>query len=534
MTPQPEERPIVIHGPLTGDPERIAAAPRSLPDVAPRIRPSTDVIGPMLVNPTTQPRARTEAPAAVVSAAPAERVFGLDAFRGFLLLAMNFTFTIPPWGPFAKWMYHTQVPPSPTAEYVRVAGLTWQDLLFAMFVFTMAAAIPIAMSGRLARGKPYPEIMVQALRRGALLLVLALLIGHVNPYWTQDYTKRGNVLALTGLLVAFAVFVQPPKSWSPSAVRILKRIGWTATAVLLFLVPLLYGQQFSFDRQDHIMAALAFTTVAGTALWLATRGRQKFRVLLFGLIVLARTLAQQFDAVGSIWFANPASWVYEPWYLDLLLLVIPGTIAGELIWRWMKRDTAVATVGWTQARLGALALLGVSFIPVLLVGLYERRYPVATTLAVFGLAGLLALVARKPITERDHVIAQMYRWSALLLVLGMLAEPLEGGIMKDPQTLGFLLLMAGTAMAALGSLMIAADIFRSGRRVLSPVALIGQNALFAYVIIMLGFQHILWLSGIGDAFTSTWQQATIRSVVLTGLAGIVVWAATRRRLIWKT
>jgi len=532
MTPQPDERPIVIHGPLTGDPERIVAAPRALPDLAPAIHPSTDVVGQMLVSPAAAPEAPV-APVAVVSAMPTERVFGLDAFRGFLLLAMNFTFTIPPWGPFAKWMYHTQVPPSQTRDYVAVAGLTWQDLLFAMFVFTMAAAIPIAMNGRIARGKPYPEIMVQAIKRGALLLLFALIIGHVNPYWTQDYTKRGNLLALAGLLVSFAVFVQPPRSWSPAVVRGLKYTGWIATALVLFIVPLLYGQRFSFDRQDHIMAALAFTTVAGTALWLATRRTVKARVLLFGAIVLLRALAYEFGAVGSIWFANPAPWVYEPWYLDLLLLVIPGTIAGELIWRWMQRDRTNATTGWNHGRLAALSALGFAFIPVLLVGLYERRYPLATTIAVIALAGLVLLASRNPGTERDRVIAHLFRWSAALVVLGMFAEPLEGGIKKDPQTLGFLLLMGGAAMSALASLMITADVFRSGRRGLAPVALIGQNALFAYVILMLGFEHILWLTGIGNAMTATWPQATVRSFVLTALAGLVVWAATRRRLIWK-
>ncbi len=531
---QPEERPLVIHGPLTGDAERIAIAPRALPDVAPAIQPSTDVVGPLLVNPVADAERDVRTAPAVVSAAPTERVFGLDAFRGFLLLAMNFSFTIPPWGPFPKWMYHTQVPPSPTRDYVSVAGLTWQDLLFAMFVFTMAAAIPIAMSARLARGKPYPEIMVQAFRRGGLLVLFALLIGHVNPYWTQDYTKRGNVLALAGLLVAFAVFLQPPRSWKPTVVRALKYTGWGAAALVLFGVPLLYGQRFSFDRQDYIMAALAFTTVAGTALWLATRRFMRARVLLFALIVLGRVLAGQFDVVAGTWFANPLPWVYEPWYLDLLLLVIPGTIAGELIWRWMKRDTSAGTTGWISRRLLALSALGLAVIPVLLVGLYERRYPLATTLVVFAIAGGLLLISQRPSTERDRVIAHLFRWSAALMCIGMLAEPLEGGIKKDPQTLGFLFLMGGTAMAALASLMIAADVFRSGRRTLSPVALIGQNALFAYVIIMLGFEHILWLTGAGNAMTATWQQATIRSIGLTALAGLIVWAATKRRLIWKT
>jgi hypothetical protein len=547
-TPRRDEQPIVLHGPLTGDPERIVEHPRSLPEIAPDVVAHTDVVGPLIPTarvevatpgsvaterPEAQPRTL---PAPAVSVAPTERVFGLDVFRGVLLLAMNFTFTIPPWGPFPKWMYHTQVPPSPTREYVGVAGLTWQDFLFAMFVFTMAAAIPIAMGGRLARGKPYPDIVFQSIRRGALLLLFALLIGHVNPYWTQDYTKRGNILALAGLLVCFAVFVQPPATWKAWAVRGLRYAGWAGVAALLFVVPtLVYGQTFSTDRRDYIMAALAFATVAGTAVWLLTRKNVGLRLGIFGVIVAGRALATEFPAVGQIWYANPAPAVYQPWYLELLLVIIPGTIAGDLIWRWMQKPKVSTTVrSWSTRRLAALAAIGWSFIPILCIGLYERRYPMQTTVAVIAMCAAMLVVTRGAGTERDRVLARLFAWASLWLVAGMLAEPLEGGIKKDPQTLGFLLLMAGSAMAALGGLMILSDIFRSGRRALRPAALIGQNALFAYVIIMLGFEHVLWLTGIGGSFTSSWQAATVRSVVLTGLAGALVWYATRKKLIWKT
>lgn len=540
--PRKDEQPIVLHAPMTGDAERLIRHQRSLPEIAPEVVADTDVVGALIPTtgveiPATTAVKQAEVPrqAPAVSVAPTERVFGLDAFRGVLLLAMNFTFTIPPWGPFAKWMYHTQVPPSPTREYVAVAGLTWQDTLFTMFVFTMAAAIPIAMSGRLAKGKPYPDIVMQSIRRGALLLVFALLIGHVNPYWTQDYTKRGNVLAIAGLLVSFAVFVRPPATWKPNVAKALRYAGWAGVAALLFVVPpLVYGQRFSAQRSDYIMAALAFATVAGTAVWLLTRRNVWLRMGVFGLVVLGRSLAPNVPPIADIWYANPLPWFYQPWYLDLLLVIIPGTMAGDQIWRWMQKPKGNTTVrSWSTRRLWMLAALGWSFVPILCVGLYERRYPLGTTIAVSLVCAALLTLVRGAATERDRVLAHLFAWSSLLLVAGMIVEPFEGGIKKDPQTLGFLLLMAGSAMAALGGLMILSDLFRAGRKTLRPVALIGQNALFAYVIIMLGFEHVLWLTGIGNSFTSTWQLATARSIVLTTLAGTLVWHATRKRFVLK-
>lgn len=515
------QQPIVIHSPMTGDADRLAAIERPLPAVRP-----TDIVGPLL--PTA---ARSATPAAALTRS--ERVFGLDAFRGLLLLAMNFTFTIPAWGPFPKWMYHTQEPPSRTPRHVDVAGLTWQDLLFAMFVFAMAAAIPIAMNGRLARGKPYSDIVLQTLKRGLLLWLFALLIGHVNPYWTNDYTKRGNVLAIAGLLVCFAFFLQPPSTWKPGLVRAVKYVGWLGVAAVLIGVPLMYGQSFSPVRRDGIMAALAFCAVAGTLVWLFTRANVTARLAIFGVIVGARALAPQVVWFGRIWNANPAPWFYEPWYLELLLLVIPGTIAGDLIWRWMHREADQAGVGWSTGRLLTLAGLGLSVVPVLTVGLYERRYPMATAIVIIALSTAFIAIGRSPGNHSDRLLARVFAWAALWLTVGMLVEPLEGGIHKDPQTLGFLLIMAGTSSAVLGSFLIIFDGLKVGARQLRPLALIGQNALFAYVILMLGILHVLWLSGAGDALTSNWQLATVRSTLLTILAGGLVWLATRKRLLWK-
>lgn len=524
------EVPVVVHGPLTGDPERIAAAPRAAPPAALPETASEALTAPVSVRPI---------PAERTSVMPGERVFGLDAFRGILLLAMNFTFTIPPWGPFPKWMYHTQVPPSPDRAYINVPGLTWQDMIFAMFVFTMAAAIPIAMGARLARGKPYPDILWSATRRAFLLLVFALVIGHVNPYWTQDYTRRGNVVAIAGLLVCFAVFLQPPPHWKESAARLLKRAGWAGVAAILFLLPVLYGTGFDPARRDHIMSALAFCTLAGTAIWLLTRRRLLLRLGIFVGIALGRAVAPLWDQFAAVWYATPAPWFYQPWYLDLLLVVIPGTVAGELITRWMRAPAEVTAPAdaqgpaWSRGRLVLLGALGFSFAVILNVGLYERRYPLATAVAVAVAAGLLLFFSRSPRREREHVFQQLFLWSAVLLVCGMLVEPLEGGIRKDPQTLGFLLLMAGTAMAALGGLMVVFDSFRAATRRLEPVALVGQNALLAYVVLMLGIEHLLWLTGIGHRFTETLALATLRSVVLTALVGLLVVMATRKRIIWK-
>lgn len=521
MESQREELPIVVHGPFTGDDDRLGAvAQLPVPAVV-----EDDVPEAVVVQPQAEPFA---APAVAT-----QRAFGLDALRGLLLLAMNFAFTIPPWGPFPGWMYHMQVPPSETGAYVAQAGLTWRDMLYPGFLFTMSAAIPITMSARLAKGMPYPQIAWIAIRRGALLLLFSLIIGHVNPYWTHDYTKTGNMAAIFGLIVSFAFFVKPRRDWSPDRVRWLRYAAWAGVLAVLFVIPSWYGEAFDPKRQDNVILSIAFLTVAGTLIWLLTRFNTLARLAILGFVIAARAIAPRVDWFGAVWYSTPAPWLYQSWFLDLLVIVIPGTIAGDLLVQWMKRSPIVEPLLWPRRRLMALAAIGLGFGPVLAVGLYARQYPTATAVAVMALAALYVFVARKPQSERDYVLFRLCAWGALWLVVGMLLEPFEGGIKKDPQTLGYLMLMTGTAIAGLTSLLIIVDEFRTGERPLRPLVEIGQNPLFAYVVCFLGILHVLWLLNAGNLFTTTWQQAALRSVTLTTLVGFVVWLTTRKRLLWR-
>ena len=521
-TPAIVEQPIVIHGPITGIKE---------PDA-----PSSVVIAPATVTvadtaPATLVATRTNSAPDATTSVVIERAMGLDAFRGFLLLAMNFAFTIPEWGPFPRWMYHTQNPPP--GDYVNIAGLTWRDMTFPGFLFTMAAALPVVMGARLAKGMPYPEILWIALRRAALLMIFALVIGHVNPFWTHDETSRGNVVAITGLLVCFAYFLRPPRTWNPTFVTWFRRAATVAVAAVLFALPLMYGQHFSIERNDDIIWSIAFCTVAGTVIWLATRFHPKARIALLAAVIVARVATQYVGPIGDLWNYTPAPWLYQPWYLELLVIVIPGTIAGDLLARWMRRG-ADSLEAWSTQRLLGIVATALATIPVLLVGLYHRQNTAFARIGVTLLAGALVAQVQRPRTERDRVIARLCVWAAVWLTIGAIVEPYEGGIRKDPQTLGYLTLMAGVAYAGFTAMLIVVDALRAGKRVLKPLAEIGQNPLFAYVVYFLGIEHVLWLTGLGETATKTWPVATVRAFVLTAIVGGLVWLTTRAKLLWRT
>jgi hypothetical protein len=101
-------------------------------------------------------RVRTlETPPPVAPAAeppPRKRAFSLDALRGLFLVSMTFGFTITS-EHLPAWMYHRQSSPSGD-RIVDIVGISWRDLTYASFLFTMAAALPLTLSRRMELGEP--------------------------------------------------------------------------------------------------------------------------------------------------------------------------------------------------------------------------------------------------------------------------------------------------------------------------------------------------------------------------------------------
>ena len=520
------DQAIVVHPPLTGDPQALHEfAEQNVATMVAEDSPS--VMAPVTPAPVAPPP-----PATAHAPQPrGQRALGLDALRGLLLLAMTFAMTVP-FGAFPLWMYHMQNPP-PTGAFVAIPGLGWRELLFPGFLFTMSAAIPITNSLRLAKGMPYPGVVITALKRFGLLMIFAWIIGHVNPYWTEDYTKRGNLMAIAGFLLCWPIFTRKLESWNEKTYRAVRTAGWLAVAALLFAGPLLYGSHFSLERRDGIIAALAFCSLAATCIWLGSRTRPGIRLGIIAAIAAAKLGATHEGWVQDLWGATPAAWLYQSWYLELMIIVLGGTLAGDLLLQWMRpRPPSDRSTEWPAYRLVAIAALCTAFTPVLLVGLFNRN--VSTTAAlVIILAAAGAFLFLKPVAQRDRTLARLYGWAAFWLVLGMLLEPFEGGIKKVPQTLSYLSISTGWSISLLIIALITTDVLRKPARVAGPLVEVGQNPLMAYIVFMLFLNHIAYAIGIGGIGTDVWWQATIRGLIFTVAAAAVVIVATRNRLFWR-
>ena len=524
----PNEQPIVIHPKVHGDPERVANPNAVVETPAPPPPP-----------PAPAPPRAERRPVATDAARPhVERARGLDAVRGLCLLGMNYAFAIP-FAVLPAWMYHMQNPP-PTGEYVSLPGLTWQDIIFPGFVFAMAAAVPIRAAQLLERGVPGPRIAWEALKRALLLYFFALIIGHVNPYYTEYYSRGGNMLAIVGFVTCFALFLRRREEWDPQRFQWLRRAGWVAAVAILAASPLLWGGTFSLLRRDHIISAIAFTYVISTFVWLLTRTSVMARLAILAMVVVFKLLAPLGGIFGMLLGRSAAPAIYEPWYIELLVIAIPGLIAGDLLRDWLRDKDAVDTPELAgqrrtrhRPRFAAAAILGFAVMPVLLVGLYQRWLPMTTFVAI-GLVALGAVVLEPLRKTPQRRLTWIGAWAGALIVIGMLLEPLEGGIKKDPQTLGFLVLSAGIFFAALLAATIILDVMRGPlRHIATPIVVAGQNAMLAYVLFMLFYNPLAYLIGIGDALTATPGQAYARGALYTALVLATLWAATRKRFVWR-
>lgn len=530
-TPPPPDgspQPIVVHSQIHGD---VAEwNPASPEDYAETEHGKATAAARLKVVP---------APAGGQSPAPPEldageskRAFALDALRGLFLISMTLGFTIAT-DHLPVWMYHRQFPhDSPTP--VDVAGISWRDLAYASFLFTMAAALPLTLSRRIEKGALEISIIVAAFRRYAILLVYALLIGHSNTGKIGE-TQMGRVLSIGGFVIMAMIFTRRRSEWSESKFRIVNITGWVLAVAFLALTPLGYGQTFSFSRTDGIITGLAFASLFGSLIWYFTRESLVPRLAILGL-ALAFYLGAKGDGwVPNWWWDWPHAWLFSAQRLVLLAVVIPGTIAGDIILRWMKSSDQPATTHgtWSRGRVGVITLVCLAFTPVVTVGLYNRNLETATGLA----AGLLitgAILTWAPIRPVERMIRSLFLAASFWLFTGLLLEPFEGGIHKVPDNLSYFFTVTGTTSMLLVALTALIDAL-GRRKWVATLIDVGHNPLLLYVVFTGLINSVFELiPPLRPVLMGSIPQEIVRYGLEVLLVVVIVRYMSRQRIYWRT
>jgi hypothetical protein len=241
--------------------------------------------------------------------------------------------------------------------------------------------------------------------------------------------------------------------------------------------------------------------------------------------------------VRDLWMMSPLPWLYHLYYLQYLCIVIPGTIAGDLILKWTRREVP-GNAGESRRSSGhylaMLVTLAALFFMVL-AGL-KARWLVETTWVALALCFIGWMLFQKPLNDTERLYQKLFNWAIYWLMLGLIFEPYEGGIKKDHPTLSYYFVTSGLAIVVLIGCSILIDVFRK-KRWFGLFIDNGQNPMIAYAGINNFITPVLALTGGGallEHFATTPWRGFIKGAIITLLMALTVSALTRLKIFWRT
>lgn len=473
------------------------------------------------------------------SGRPAGRALGLDALRGFAILTMVLSGIIP-FGELPAWMYHAQVPPPDHVFNPEVRGITWVDLVFPFFLFSMGVAIPLAMIRRLNAGADWMDLLKKVAERGLLLAFFAIYLQHVRPFVLQPSDQDPWVwwAAIAGALILFPIYTRLPSGWSRTVRWGIRGAGFAGAAVLLSQLTYPDGSGFSLYRSDIILIVLTNMAVFASLIWLATRNRTDWRLGVLALLGALMLSAGEEGWIARVWDYSPVPWLFRFDYLKYLFILVPATMIGDQLAAAMKYGLPAPLSDRSVRgafRYHATVITGIAIMIMLLAGLLSRQV-FATTAVVIVLMSAVLWLFRHPHNENDRFFRRMLAWGAFWLVLGLVLEPFEGGIRKDHATFSYFFVTTGTAIWFMVSLMVWIDLLR-GSRVLDLLVDNGQNPMIAYAGMQNFVLPILALTGVHEFLLSItadpWPSVLRALGYMVILALLVAWL-TRRKIFWRS
>ena len=469
-----------------------------------------------------------------------KRADALDALRGLAILAMLLSGQLPfHTNTLPDWMYHAQVPPPDHAFIPTLPGITWVDLVFPFFLFAMGAAFPLALSRRIERGVPLWKISLSIVERGFFLGFFALYVQAIRPYTISASPSLGTWLdALLGFFLLFPMLARLRDAW-PAWLRYgIKASGWIGGILFLAFIRYPDGSGFIITRSDIIIVVLTNMAVFGSFAWLLTRSNLLLRLGILGIMMAIRLSNMPLPIEGwvhQIWIWTPIPWMYTLYYLQYLFIVIPGTIAGDMILHWLKAPTVQEERRWSSIRFSSILILMISFVLILLVGL-KIRWLVETTLLTFAICAAGWWLLHKPLNTIERLYKEIFLWAIFWLVLGLFFEPYEGGIKKDHATMSYYFVTSGLAICTFIAFSIVADVFKK-KRWLQLLIDNGQNPMIAYAGInnfITPVFAILSIDSLLTAMAVTPWLGFLKGLIVTLLMAVAVQFCTKRKIFWRT
>lgn len=269
------------------------------------------------------------------------RAHALDALRGYAIITMILS-AMEAFSVLPRWMYHAQVPPPDHVFDPTIYGITWVDIIFPFFLFSMGAAIPLSLGRQHAKGESITKLTWKTVQRWVKLTFFAIFIIHAFPFmlgYEQEWMRYAMPIFFFILLCL--MFMPNPFGLSPYKARAITWSAYLVAVGFMLLQPYAGGAPFRLADSDCIMLILANVSLTGSIIYLLTIGHPLHRLALLPFLIalfMAAHTANSWPAqlIHTSWLP----WLYLPAYQEYLLIIIPGTVAGEWIAQWLEKMKA--------------------------------------------------------------------------------------------------------------------------------------------------------------------------------------------------
>ncbi|MRG46101.1 DUF5009 domain-containing protein [Chitinophaga sp. SYP-B3965] len=425
-----------------------------------------------------------------------KRSNSLDALRGFAILAMVLSSSIA-FGILPEWMYHAQTPPPGHQFNPELPGITWVDLVFPFFLFSMGAAIPLALHSK-------KVVWGSLVQRFILLTFFAVFTLHTRP---------DPIIAIGAFVLLCFLFIRMES-------KIPKIIALTAAVAFLIY------KGVDVYKSDIIILVLANMAFFGGIIWWLTAKQPLLRL---GVLPFIAAVFLAADTPGSwaeaVYNWSPLPWMYKFYYLKYLFIILPGTFAGE----WLMLSVP-AIPAWDKRKWMAIAGGAFLLVIVNVVCLFSRQVVLNLVLSVL-IGTCMLLIAAKVQAWKNYLQAGVY-----LLWLGLCFDCTQGGIKKDPSNYSYYFVTGGLAFLVVLGFMIL-EYYGYGKRVISYLAANGRNPMVAYVAGNLLLLPLLRLTGAIEWFSAMEHNVwlgVLRGLLFTGIVSGITLFFVQRKWYWKT
>ena len=487
-----------------------------------------------------------------------KREISLDVLRGLAIIGMVLSGTISRNPDLPAWLFHAQIPPPDFVFDPKLPGITWVDLVFPFFLFAMGMAFPFSLNKLINSGVSHKRIIMRITSRALKLFFFAVMLGHLSPFhypqemgWLRYFM---GLMAFAGFFLAFAKFPHISKHENK-----LNLLGYALLIGLVIIRTRIFDLSFSIHSNDIIILVLANMAFFGAVIWLFTRNNGYARLGIVALYFALRLTHGIDDSWNKmLWDFTPFKWLaasfpalydsllnigidlkrtifYHPDYLKYLMIVIPGTIAGELVLNGLREKTA-ARYHPGEKVFGFIAVILLANICLNLWGLMSRRLDFVWIMNIISIILLYRAMGKGSFKHLKNT-RLLLLWSMFWLFLGLVFEAYEGGIKKDSATISYFFLTSGLAGFSIVFFKILEPVFQPGK-LFGFIGQTGMNPMVAYVAAaycvmpLLYFVQVLpWI----DQWHTHWHWAALlRGITLTGLAVLLTVITVKSKYYWKT